>query len=218
MRKGAPEADSILKCIPAALLRNAAVFLLHCGGAGSRGAPGSGRPVRPTRPAEFDARIELGCRACGRRAARLHGAQTIRYAVHPEYTWVHAASQRALYIDTHPNGHRLQDSISGDEITLLTHVPSLCDDFGTEELAPKLAACQPGWYASWNDLDPGTLGDLHTNNSLKQVASFPAFDDPDRNLLVLFKLHPLPNGAMRDPGQQGLKVALPDDRIDVPIE
>jgi hypothetical protein len=150
--------------------------------------------------------------------AGVHGAQTIRYATHPEYTWVQATTQLALYMDTHPNGKRLLDSISGDEITLLTHVPSLCDDFGTEDLDIKLAAYQPGWYASWNDLDPGTLEDLHTSYSLEQVASFPAFDDPDRNLLVLFKLHPLPVGEERDPGQQNLKIALPGDKIDVPVE
>jgi hypothetical protein len=151
-------------------------------------------------------------------AAGVHGAQTIRYATHPEYTWVDAATQMALYIDTHPNGKRLLDSISGDETTLLTQVPSLCDDFGTEDLAPKLAAYQPGWYASWNDLDSGTLEDLHSIYSLEQVASFPAFDDPDRNLLVLFKLHPLPNGVVRNPGEQNLKIALPGDKIDVPTE
>jgi hypothetical protein len=151
-------------------------------------------------------------------AAGVHGAQTIRYATHPEYTWVNAATQLALYMDTHPNGKRLLDSISGDEITLLTHVPSLCDDFGTEDLATKLDAYQPGWYASWNDLDPATLEDLHTVYSVEQVASFPAFDSPDRNVLVLFKLHPLPNGAKRNPGEQDLKIVLPDDKIDVGIE
>jgi predicted membrane-bound mannosyltransferase len=151
-------------------------------------------------------------------AAAVHGAQTIRYATHPEYTWVQATTQITLYMDTHPNGKRLLDSISGDEITLLSHVPSLCDDFGTEDLAPKLADYKPGWYASWNDLDPGTLEDLHTFYSLEQVASFPAFDDPGRNLLVLFKLHPLPAGRVRDPSQQNLRIALPDDKIDVAIE
>jgi hypothetical protein len=151
-------------------------------------------------------------------AATAHGAQTIRYARHPEYTWVEATTQLAVYIDTHPNGKRLLDSISGDEITLLTHVPSLCDDFGTEDLGPKLAEYQPGWYASWNDIDPGTLEDLHTIYSVEQVASFPAFDDSDRDLLVLFKLHRLPGGQVRDPGEQNLRIALPDDKIDVAIE
>jgi hypothetical protein len=35
---------------------------------------------------------------------------------------------------------------------------------------------------------------------------------------VLFKLHPLPGGQVRDPGDQNLRIALPADKIDVPIE
>ena len=147
-----------------------------------------------------------------------HGAQTERYFQHPQYTFVNAAAALTQYIDTHPNGKRLMVSISGDEITLITHLPTLCDDFGTEDLAPKIADYQPGWYAAWNDLDPGTLEDLHAHFSVEQVAGFSAFDDPDRNLLVLFKLHPLPNGEERNPGAENLKIVLPGDKIDVLIE
>jgi hypothetical protein len=151
-------------------------------------------------------------------SAGVHAAQTIRYAAHPEYTWVNAATQLTQYIDAHANGKRLLVSISGDEITLITGLPTLCDDFGTQDLDAKIGRYQPGWYASWNDLDPGTLDDLHTRFSLEQVATFKAFDDPDRDLLVLFKLHPLPAGEVRSPGEQNLKVALPGDQIEIPIE
>jgi hypothetical protein len=150
-----------------------------------------------------------------------NGAQTISYATHPEYTFVTAAANLTHYIDTHPNGKRLLVSISGDEITLLTHLPSLCDDFGTTDLPEKIGEYQPGWYAAWNDLDPGTLEDLHTHFSVEQVAAFPAFDDPERNVLVLFKLHPLPNGEVRDPHdveQPGLTQPLPEDSIEAPME
>jgi hypothetical protein len=147
-----------------------------------------------------------------------NGVWTLKYVFHPEYTWVTAAQNLTNYIDQHPNGKRLLVSISGDEITLITHLPSICDDFGTEELAPKLARYQPGWYATWNDLDPGTLEDLHAHFSLEQVASFPAFDDPDRNTLVLFKLHPLPNGEVREPDGSKLERPLPDDKIDIDVE
>ncbi len=151
-------------------------------------------------------------------AAGVHGARTIGYATHPQYTWVNAAGQLARYIDTHPNGKPLLVSISGDDITLVTHLPTLCDDFGTENLPSKMAAYQPGWYAAWNDIDPGTLADLHTHFSLEQAASFAAFDDPERNHLVLFKLHPLPRGRVRDEGDHDLRVALPGDKFDIPIE
>jgi hypothetical protein len=151
-------------------------------------------------------------------ATGVHGTETMRYATHPEYTWVNAATGLTHYIDTHPNGKRLMVSTSGDEITLVTHLPTICDELSTEDLAEKLGRYQPGWFSSWNDVDPNTLTDLHTRYSLEQVASFPAFDDPDRNVLVLFKLHPLPGGKMRDVSDPRLSAVLPDDRIEVAVE
>jgi hypothetical protein len=67
-------------------------------------------------------------------------------------------------------------------------------------------------------VDSDTLYDIHLNYSLEQVGSWPAFDDPERNMLVLFKLHPIPGGKERDPMTQNLKVPLPGDKIDIPID
>jgi hypothetical protein len=75
---------------------------------------------------------------------------------------------------------------------MITHLPAICDDYGTWDLPYRIHAYQPGWYATWNEMDPGTLTDLQTQYSLEQVASFPAFDDPDRNLLLLYRMIPLP--------------------------
>jgi hypothetical protein len=106
---------------------------------------------------------------------------------------------------------------------MVTHLPALCDDFGTPsaaspDLPAKLAKYQPGWWATWNDIDTGTLEDLHVRFSLEQVASFRAFDDPERNVLVLFKLHPLAGGLVRSPGDQNLQIPLPGDKIDIPVQ
>jgi hypothetical protein len=152
-----------------------------------------------------------------------NAAWTLSYALHPEYTFVTAASELTRYIDQHPNGNRLLVSISGDEITMMTHLPTLCDDFGTPtadmpDLVAKLAHFKPGWWATWNDIDPGTLEDLHTQYSLEQVASFHALDNSDRDVLVLFKLHPLPGGRVRSPGDENLQVPLPGDKILIPIQ
>jgi hypothetical protein len=150
--------------------------------------------------------------------ASFNGLQTLNYAVHPEYTYIDAARRLVQYIDTHPNGNRLLVSISGDQITLFTHLPTLCDDFGMEDLDVKMARYQPGWYAAWNDLDPGRLADIHQHYSLEEVASFHALDDEDRNLLVLFKLHPLPDGQVRFPDEQNLQILLPDDKVQIEVE
>jgi len=37
-------------------------------------------------------------------------------------------------------------------------------------------------------------------------------------MLVLFKLHRLPNGEVREPKQQNLQVPLPGDKIQIPIQ
>jgi hypothetical protein len=150
--------------------------------------------------------------------AAVNGAWSLNYAFHPQYTWMTAAHDLTRYIDEHPNGNRTLVSMSGDEITLITHLPALCDEFGTTDLDLKLAQYQPGWFASWNDLDPDTLAQIHTHFSLEQVATFPAFDDPGRNLLVLFKLHPLPHGEVRSEEDKALRAPMPEDTIAIPME
>jgi hypothetical protein len=150
--------------------------------------------------------------------AVVNSVWTMHYVLHPQYTFVNTAKSLTRYIDEHPHGNRLVVSISGDDLTLITHLPSICDDFGTMPLPAKMARYQPGWFASWNEIDPGTLEDLHVHFSLEQVAGFPAFDDPDRNVLYLFKLHPLPNGQMRSDGGIALQHSLPGDKINIPVE
>ena len=147
----------------------------------------------------------------------VNGVWTLSYVAHPQYTFVDATRGLTRYIEQHPNGKPLLVSTSGDQITLMAHVASICDDFGTVPLHDKLGIYQPGWFATWNDLDPGTLADLHTHYSLEQVAAFDALDDPQRNRLVLFKLHPWPNGLIRDQADENLKIQLPEDRFDIPI-
>jgi Dolichyl-phosphate-mannose-protein mannosyltransferase len=156
-------------------------------------------------------------------AAGINGAATLDYATHPEYTFVDAAARMTRYIDDHPNGKRLLASVSGDEITLVTHLPAINDQFvapshAIPDLAAKLGYYQPGWYATWNVLDPGMLEDIHSHYSVEQVASFRAFDDPTRNMLVLFMLHPWPNGQVFDPADGDLRIRFPEDKFDIPLE
>jgi hypothetical protein len=156
-------------------------------------------------------------------ATGLNGAVTLSFGMHPEYTFVNAARQLTTYIDQHPNGNRLLVSISGDEISLVSHVQSLCDDFSMRtpvfpDVGTKLALYKPGWWATWNDIDRGTLEDIHTHYSLEQVASFKAFDDPERNELVLFKLHPMPDGKERLINGDNLQKPLREDKITIPVE
>src|SRR5271170_3678890 len=125
--------------------------------------------------------------------------ETLWFTFHPQYTFVDAAQNLTRYIDEHPNRNRLLLSISGSNIALITGLPAICDDFGTLDLPARIRRYQPGWYAAWNELDPGTLEDLHTQFNLQQVANFPAYDDEDRNNLILYKLTPLDQHARKEP-------------------
>ena len=155
--------------------------------------------------------------------AGMNAVQTLKYATHPEYTFVDAARRLTQFIDEHPNGQRLLIAASGDQIALVTHLPTRCDTFAVPckwfpENAERLARYQPGWYASWNHIDHNILADIHTHFYLEQVASYPIFDDPKRNLLVLFKLHPLPDGEVRNSDKQKLTQPLPGDKIEIPVQ
>ncbi len=121
--------------------------------------------------------------------------QTWWYATHPQYSWQSAAQGLTAYINAHPlDGRRLLLSISGDEITLFTHLPALCDDFGTDDLPARIRRYRPAWYAQWNDLDPGTLEDIRdAGYKLLAVAHWHAFDDEDRDELILYRMLPLKN-------------------------
>ena len=118
--------------------------------------------------------------------------QTVGYVRHPEYTLVDAAHGIAAYIAQDrlrdPRHNRLLLSISGSDISLMTGLPSICDDFGTLHLADRVARYKPGWYAAWNQIDDDKMDDLTPLFHIERVAAFPAMDDPDRNLLILYRL------------------------------
>ena len=123
--------------------------------------------------------------------------QTIGYVRHPQYTWLHASEGIKLYIDQHPESRRMLLSVSSDDITLMTGLPTICDDFGATDLAYRIHQYRPGWYAAWNELDPGSVKDISTLDRLEKVAEFPALDDEDRDVLVLYRLKELPPGQAK---------------------
>ena len=79
-------------------------------------------------------------------------------------------------------------SISGSDLSLMTGLPSICDDFGTMELPERVATYQPGWFITWNEVEDDKMDALAPFYHLERVAAFPAMDDPERNLLILYRL------------------------------
>ncbi len=119
---------------------------------------------------------------------------TIDIIRHPQYTLLDTARKIDHYIledQKHDPAHSaLLLSISGSDISLMTGLHSICDDFGTAELVDRVNQYRPGWYASWNLIEDDKMDALTPNFNVERVADFPAMDDQDRNLLILYRLTP----------------------------
>ena len=119
----------------------------------------------------------------------------MRYVLHPEYTFRAAAEGIQRIVLSDANHSHLVLSISGSDLTLMTGLPSICDDFGTMTLDERVKVYRPGWYASWNELDDDKMDALSPLVAPVRVAQFAAMDDQDRNLLILYRLDPAAPGA-----------------------
>jgi hypothetical protein len=121
--------------------------------------------------------------------------QTIHFVRRPEYTYLDAAEQIrqavALERAVDPEHSELVLSISGAQLSLMTGLESICDDFGTLDLPQRVATYKPGWFATWNYVEDDKMDALVPTYRLVRVGSFPALDDPNRNLLILYRLDPI---------------------------
>jgi len=111
---------------------------------------------------------------------------------------VNAAAQIDAAVEREKGHSRLVLSISGSDLALMTGLPAICDDFGTMTLPDRVAAFRPGWFATWNDVEDDKMEALAPLFRLVRVTAVPAFDDPERNLLILYRLDPL-----ETPGPKG---------------
>jgi len=144
--------------------------------------------------------------------------QTTGFVRHPEYTFVSAVNQvrdaveRQRSLDLaqgRPLHPEMVLSISGENISLMTGLPSICDDFGTMTLPDRIAAYRPGWFASWNDVEDDKMEALAPIYRLVRVGAYPALDDPDRNLLILYRLDPLESPGQVQPPHRRRSLSVP---------
>jgi len=115
---------------------------------------------------------------------------TIEFVRSPDYAFTRVAAELSEMVRADKTHNPLLLSISGSDISLMTGLPSICDDFGTMTLEDRVALYRPGWYATWNQVEDDKMEALAPLFHLVRVASFMAFDDPDRNLLILYRLDP----------------------------
>jgi len=116
--------------------------------------------------------------------------QQVGYLRHPTYEFEAAAQGiKSIVLADKTHSHLIL-SISGSDLTLMTGLPSIDDDFGTSDMDARVKQYKPGWYAAWNDVEDDKADAITPTYQMKRVAAFPAYDDPDRNLLILYRLDP----------------------------
>jgi hypothetical protein len=119
-----------------------------------------------------------------------NAVQLLGYVLHPTYEFDAAAQGIKRIVLADKTHSHLILSISGSDLTLMTGLPSIDDDFGTLDLDERVKQYQPGWYAAWNEVEDDKADSLTPMYQIQRVAAFPAYDDPDRNLLILYRLDP----------------------------
>jgi 4-amino-4-deoxy-L-arabinose transferase-like glycosyltransferase len=120
------------------------------------------------------------------------------------YTFVSAAKALTLEVRRHRDASDLLLGESADQISLLAGLPAISDDFGTDSLQDEIARLHPGWFVSWNSVEPTVLAAIHQQYHLQKVCSYPVMDDRRHSPLILYKLVPLTDPetgvVLRPPG------------------
>ncbi len=115
---------------------------------------------------------------------------TARYALHPEYSFLTAAQSIASVLHADGGAQPLLLSDSGADITLFTGLPAIDEGHPVGGLDALLERYHPGWYAAWPGWEDPAIAQVGRRYRLVEVARYRVFDDPRRQVLVLYKLLP----------------------------
>ncbi len=125
------------------------------------------------------------------------GWQQLGFILHPDYTYVSAAQALARTIRADPTHPPLILSVSGSDLSLMTGLPSINTEFGTLDLDQRVRQYRPGWYVAWNELEDEDMKAIAPFYRPVRVAAFPAMNDPDRNVMILYRLDAVPANPLQ---------------------
>jgi 4-amino-4-deoxy-L-arabinose transferase-like glycosyltransferase len=120
-------------------------------------------------------------------AVVLNTVQVLGFLVRRQYQLEGAAHSIKAVVDNDPHIHRLLLGSSAAQLSLMTGIPSINDEYSSQDLTQKAARYQPGWYVGWNDLDDDIVASLSAYR-LDPVATYHVFDRDDRNTLTLYRM------------------------------
>ena len=109
------------------------------------------------------------------------------YVAAPTYQFHNAAMDIKRIVAVHPESKPLMLGASAAEVSLATGIPSVNDVFGEQELGARVERYRPGWFLVWNKIGAENK-DALLPYALEWFASYPMFDDGDRDELILYRI------------------------------
>ena len=119
-----------------------------------------------------------------------NAALILHMTARPTYQLRDAAIAIRNVVQSHPEQSHVLMGHGVTEVELMNSIPAVNDVFGTMTEAQKVAYYRPGWIVIWNDEGMDSLGDVTNHNNLQPMATYPVFDQPERNKLEMFKIVP----------------------------
>jgi hypothetical protein len=119
----------------------------------------------------------------------IEATQTVDFVLHPEYTFLNAATRIHQIIAGDPMHSNLLLSSSGEDIMLMTGTPGITDGISLLPMKPLVQRYDPGWLALWAGPDEANkTPPLRTIYALHEAGRFEVMDVPSRNPLILYRL------------------------------
>jgi hypothetical protein len=113
----------------------------------------------------------------------------VSFLLHPTFQFYDAAVAIGRIVRQETGADSVVLGVSGADLSLMTGLPSISDVYGSVPLAEKIATYHPGWFLAWNSVNSAQLRALEGYRLVK-VATYPVFDDDERDQLILFRLDP----------------------------
>ena len=111
--------------------------------------------------------------------------------LHPRYTMRDAADSIAATMRADTTHAPVLLAGTADTMALFTGIRSVNPEWPIHGLPSLLHREQPGWFAAFSPLEDKRIAELHSLYTLRPVAEYRIFDEPEHRVFRLYRLDPV---------------------------
>ena len=117
--------------------------------------------------------------------------RTVGYVAKPEYSFQTAAEGIAGTM-RRDGGKQLLLGSSADDVAMWTGEAGINSEYAVGGIDAMLDRYRPEWFAAWNEEEAYGMRWYGERYRMVERARYRVFDDPERNVLVLYRLEEKP--------------------------